>query len=146
MVHKPVFDSFSEYWYYAKYLSREQRKIIFKSLPNDEKEFLDNSYLEDGWSDLFYRNEIDEKIDELKEAYGYNILEIRAKVLRGKSVYVPLKFWKIVEEQMGAYKPEVVAFVMSGMKAIPCDENRDVCLVVHSKYYSSDNEKENELD
>jgi hypothetical protein len=129
MVKRPVFGSFAEYWHYARYLSREQRKIIFKSLSTEQKEFLDNSYLKEGWSDLFYRNEINDKIDELKEDFGYDLIDIRVKALKGKSVYIPTNFWKIVEEQMEQYKPEVVEFVMLGLKAIPCDKNKEVCLV-----------------
>ena len=133
----PVFKSFGEYWYYTKYLSRKQRKIIFKSLPVDQKASLDNSYVRDCWGDLFYRNEINEKINELEEAYGYNLLSIRVKVLNGKSVYVPTKFWTIAIEQMGQYRPEVSEFVMGGLKAIQCETNSEVCLIIHQKYDTS---------
>jgi len=131
MVKKLIFESFSDYWYYARSLSESQRKIIFRSLPSEQKEFLDNSYRKDGWNDVFYRNEIDEKLDELREAYGYNVLEIRSKALRGKSVYLPTKFWQIVEEQMSQYKPDFVKFAMSGIKCVICDINPSVCLIVH---------------
>ena len=131
MLKKPVFKSFAEYWYYARYLSREQRKLIFKSLSSEQRKFLDNSFSSDGWCDLFYRNEVNEKIDELKESYGYNIIEIRLKVLKGKSVYVPAKFWKIAKEQFRQHRPEAVDFVMGGLKAIPDKENKQVCLIVY---------------
>lgn len=134
MVKKPVFDNFSEYWYYARSLSENQRKIIFKNLSSEQKSLLDNSYRKDGWNDVFYRNEVDERLDDIKEAYGYDILDIRSKVLKGKSVYVPTKFWQIVEEQMSQYRPEVVKFVMAGIRAFPCDKNKDVCLIVHERY------------
>jgi len=129
MLKRLVFSGFAEYWHYAKYLSTEQRKIIFKSLSSSQKKFLDNSYLKEGWSDLFYRNEINEKIDGLKEDYGYDLIEIRIKALQGKSVYVPTKFWKIAEEQMGQYKQEAVEFVLSGIKATLSDSNKEVCLI-----------------
>ena len=131
MLKKPVFKNFTEYWYYARYLSREQRKIVFKSLPVEQKEFLDNSYLKEGWCDVFNRNEIDEKIDELKEAYGFDVLSIRLKVLKGKSVYVPSKFWQIAEEQFGQWKPEDTKFVMGGLKAVPCDCSKETSLIVY---------------
>ena len=129
MLRRPVFSGFAEYWHYARYLSREQRKIIFKSLPVSQKKFLDDSYLKEGWSDLFYRNDINDKIDSLKEDFGYDLVEIRVKALQGKSVYVPTKFWKIVEEQMEQYKSEATEFVISGIKAVPCKGNEEVCLV-----------------
>ena len=130
MLKQPVFSSFLEYWHYARYLSREQRKIIFKSLPSDQKEFLDNSYLKEGWADVFRRNEINDDIDDLKEDFGYDLVDIRVKALKGKSVYVPTKFWKIAEEQMNKYKPDLVEFVMEGIAAFPCDDNEDVSLIV----------------
>lgn len=129
---KPIFNSFSEYWYYARSLSREQRKIIFKNLTVEQKQSLDDSYLRDGWSDLFYRNEIDEKIDDLKNAYGYDVLEIRSKAIKNKSVYVPCKFWQIVEEQMNQYRPEIVGFAMAGLVSTSCEANPEVCLIEYS--------------
>ena len=131
MLKKPVFKNFTEYWYYARYLSTEQRKIIFKSLPSEQKKFLDRSYAEERYCDLFYRNEVNVKIDELKESYGYDILEIRLKALKGKSVYVPTKFWKIVEEQFRQTVPESVQFIIGGLKATPEEVNDQVCLIVY---------------
>ena len=134
MVRKSVFNNFSEYWYYARSLSENQRKIIFRSLSSEQKSFLDNSYRKDGWNDVFYRNEIDEKLDELKESYGYDVLDIRSRALKGKSIYVPTKFWKVVEEQMSQYRPEIIEFVMSGLKSFPCKQNKNVCLIIHERY------------
>jgi len=132
MLKKPVFDSFTEYWYYARYLSVGQRKIIFKNLPPEQKDFLDNSFLKEEWSDLFYRNDVNEKIDELKELYGYDILDIRNRVLKGKSVYIPIKFWQVVEEELEQFKSEVTNFIVEGIKIIPCSNNKEVCLVVYA--------------
>ena len=131
MLKKPIFKNFTEYWYYARYLSREQRKIIFKSLPPKQKKFLDSSYLNDGWCHLFYRNEVNEKIDELKKSYGYDLLEIRLKALKGKSVYVPALFWKIVHEQFDNMVPDAAVFVMGGLKSIPDEKNDQVYLIVY---------------
>ena len=131
MTKRAVFKNFTEYWYYARYLSKAQRKIIFKSLPFEQREYLGSSYSKDEWGDLFNRNEINEKIDELKEAYGYDIVEIRSKALRGRSVYVPSKFWRVVEEQLDQFRSDVVKFAIGGLKAIPCDKNKQVSLIVY---------------
>ena len=69
MIKKPIFNNFSEYWYYARALSENQRKIIFRSLPSEQKASLDSSYRKDGWNDVFWRNEVNERLDELKEAF-----------------------------------------------------------------------------
>ena len=131
MLKKPVFNSFTEYWYYVRYLSEEQKKIIFKNLSNQQKKFLNDSYIRERWSDLFYRNEINEKLDELKKDYGYDVLDMRLKAIKGKSVYIPIKFWIILNEQMKQYKPEVINFVMEGLEAIPEEKNEQMCLLVY---------------
>jgi hypothetical protein len=138
MVKKPIFDNFSEYWYYARSLSENQRKIIFRSLSREQKASLDSSYRKDGWNDVFYRNEINERLDELKEAYGYDVIDIRIKVLKGKSVYVPSSFWQIVEEQMSQYRPEVTQFAVCGLGRVVCKVNPEVCLIVHGGNESSE--------
>jgi hypothetical protein len=130
MLKPQVFSSFSEYWHYARCLSTEQRKIIFKSLSSDQKDFLDKAYFKEGWADVFRRNEVNEEIDSLKKDYGYDLIDIRVKALKGKSVYVPTKFWKIAEEQMNKYKPEIIEFAIEGLVAIPCEGNEQVSLVV----------------
>jgi hypothetical protein len=131
MLKKPVFKNFTEYWYYARFLSTEHRKIIFKSLPPDQRKFLDSSYLSEGWCDLFSRNTVNTKIDELRESYGYDVINIRLKVIGGKSVYVPTKFWKIAEEQFDQMVPESIKFIMGGLKAIPDAVNDQVSLIVY---------------
>jgi len=125
-----VFKDFGEYWYYARHLSKEQRKMLYDSLPQDQRKTLQESYISDKWSDLLYRNQVNDILDELKERYGYDVLDIRAKALKGKSVYIPSKFWEILTEEMGRFNPENVKFVMSGLRAVPCEENSAVVLVV----------------
>ena len=134
MIKKLIFNNFSEYWYYARSLSENQRKIIFRSLSTEQKTSLDNSYRRDGWNDVFYRNEVNEKLDDLKNSYGFDVLDIKIKALKGKSVYVPTKFWQIVEEQMGQYRSEVVEFVMSGLNVVICKNNEEVCLITHERH------------
>jgi hypothetical protein len=132
-IRKPIFNSYTEYIYYARHLSSEQRKVIFRSLSPDQKEFLDKSYLEEGWCDLFYRNEINAKIDELREKWKYDIIDIRYKAIKGKSVYVSCEFWKDVVKQFKTFKPESIEFIMKGMSSHPCEENKNVCLIKYSK-------------
>lgn len=130
MVDQCVFEDFAEYWYYMKHLSEYQRKIIFDNLSKEQQKKIESSYDYGQWSDLFYRNEINKILDDMKEKYGYDVLEIRGKALKGKSVYVPARFWLLVLEYMKQYRKEDTRFVLSGIKAIECKENKDVVLIV----------------
>ena len=132
MIKNSIFKDFHEYWYYARYLSEQQRKIIHDSLPITQQKYLKKSYSKGSWSDVFYRNELDGIVDELKEKYGYDLIELRSKVLKGKSVYLPTKFWEIVEEQIGKYKLKDVKHITYGIEVIVCEENPNVTLLARS--------------
>ena len=138
MLKDLIFEDFNEYWYYARYLSEGQRTVIFDSLPDDQKKHLNSSFQRGEWSDVFYRNDINKFIDDLKERYGYDVLELRAKVLAGKSVYIPTKFWDIVVEHMSQYSRKNVRYIMSGIRDIQCSNNPDVTLLVSEKSVISD--------
>lgn len=129
MAKNCVFRDFHEYWYYAKYLSEQQRSIVYNSLSEKQRKKLNKSYRKGGWSDVFLRNKIDSIIDELKDRYGYDLIELRNKVLKGKSVYLPTKFWEIVEEQISQYQLSDIEYITSGVKAVVCKENPKVTLL-----------------
>ena len=132
MLEPALFKDFSEYWYFVRNLSESHRKLIFDSLPPKNQEVLESSYLREGYVDVQQRNEIDDIIDGLKNKYHYDILDIRVKVLKGKSVYVPAKFWRLVKEYMRRYSSELTAYVTGNIVAIECDNNKDIVLLVLS--------------
>ena len=130
MIKGSIFKDFGEYWHYARSLSEYQRSVIFSSLSLSEQDSINTSYDRGAWRDVFYRNEIDEILDELKERYGFDVLNLRMKVLKGKSVFIPTKFWDIVVEQMSKYHLDDIQHILSGIDAIPCRENPNVSLLI----------------
>ena len=132
MTKKSIFKDFSEWWYYARILTEDQRSLLFDHLQEGEKKILENSYTKEGWEDVFCQNEIESLLDNLKEKYKYDIIDIRSKVLRGKSVYLPTKFWEVLQEGLNQYKQDSVRKFIVGIKAIRCKVNKDVVLLVSS--------------
>ncbi|HUS48935.1 MAG TPA: hypothetical protein VMZ91_02115 [Candidatus Paceibacterota bacterium] len=130
---KIVFKDFAEYWHYVRHFSNRQRKLIFDSLPTDQQDFLNKSYTEGYWEDVFYRNAINKKIDKFKKEDKYDILDIRNKVLSGKSVYLPYEFWEKILKEIGLYRLEHSFFVLGGIRAKRCNKNRDVVLLLKSE-------------
>ena len=133
MLKDLVFEDFHEYWYYARYLSEVQRTIIYNSLSSEQRKCLNSSYKRGAWSDVFYRNEIDQFLDEMKDKYGYDILELRVKAISGKSVYIPTKFWEIVMGYMNQYNKEDVRYIISGIRSIQCEKNPNVTLLISER-------------
>ena len=123
----PVFENFLEYWYYAKTLSEAQRNIIYTSLPFDQRE---KSYDKGGWHDVIMRNKLNDFVDKIKKKHGHDLLNIRVKVMSGKSVYVPRRFWRYVIKEMGEYRDIDTNFIIGGIKAIVPKANSDAALLV----------------
>ncbi|HUS49064.1 MAG TPA: hypothetical protein VMZ91_02810 [Candidatus Paceibacterota bacterium] len=127
-----VFKSFSEYWYYARHLSARQRNIVFNSLPLMHQSIITKSYTSGCWDDVFYKNVINEKIDELKNIYNLDLFDIRYKVMNNKSVYIPTIFWAEVQKEIGKYEPKDTDYILGDIVAIVCEQNKDVILLTKS--------------
>lgn len=137
MATNTVFQSFAEYWYYARFLTDKQKELLFKSFSDTEKEGIMTSYIKDGWSDLFVRNSIDKIIDEIKDATKYDLLEIRAKVLMGKSVYIPKSLWQMIIESLHPYEKNATQYVIGDIHAVKSSANPNVVLLT-KEYVSKD--------
>jgi hypothetical protein len=125
-----VFKDFLEYWYYARYFSDRQKEIIFSSLSYKEQESLIKSCNKGKWDDVLNRNILDSSVDEIREEYGFDLIDIRYRVMKNKSVYVPTSFWEYVLERFEDYKDEQVNFILGGIEALVCKENEEVTLLV----------------
>tara|TARA_Y100000034_G_scaffold93045_1_gene112552 strand:+ start:1483 stop:1905 length:423 start_codon:yes stop_codon:yes gene_type:complete len=126
----PIFESFIDYWYFAKSLSDHQRELIFTSLPHEQRIKIEKSYEKGGWHDVLMRDELNKYIDEIKEKDNYDLLDIRCRVLKGKSVYLPRKFWEKIIGHLDSYKTDDTDFVLGGIKAFLCKKNRRVVLLL----------------
>ena len=125
-----IFKDFLEYWYYARFFSDRQKEIIFGSLPYEEQDSLIKSCNKGKWDDVLNRNILDDSIDEIKKEFGYDLIDIRYRVMKNKSVYIPTSFWEYVLERFEDYKDEQVNFILGGIDAIVCKENKHVTLLV----------------
>jgi len=128
--NKLIFKDFSEYWYYARTFSDRQKEIIFNSLSTQEQESILNSSKKGKWGDVLNRNILNNMIDKIKEEYGFDLIDIHYKVSHNKSVYVPTVFWEVILEKFGEYETSHVEFILGGIEAVVCKENKQVTLLV----------------
>ena len=130
MAKSPVFKDFIEYWYFVRTLSENQREKIFNSLDQSEQKKIHSSFERGAWKDLFFRDKINNIVDDMEEEYKYNIIELRAKVLSGKSVYIPTEFWDSLTFKTKNFDKKDLDFILSGIQAEICKENPKVTLLL----------------
>jgi len=126
-----VFKNFADYWFYAKFLSSDQREVILSNLSDDQRDALLESYKNGGWEDLVVRNEIDKLLEEVKCSLGIDMLEIRCKVLSGKSVYIKRSKWDYIIDIFGSFKPKHNNYILGNLFAQNADD--DTVLIVVRK-------------
>ena len=128
-----IFEDFEEYWHYVKSLSIKQRNILFSSLPFEQQDKIRKSVSSGGWGDLFYRDCLNQIVDQIKDRYGIDLIDVRLKVLSGKTVYMPRGVWE--EAMMAILESEAddrnTKFIIGNIKAVPAkaDPNRTVVIL-----------------
>lgn len=127
---KLIFKDFSEYWYYARTFSDRQKEIIFASFSGQEQRAILSSSEKGRWGDVLNRNILNQMVDEIKEQYDFDLIDIRYRVMTNQSVYIPTSFWSFVLERFGEYEDKHVDFILGGIDAIVCKENKRVTLLV----------------
>ena len=129
MANNKIFSDFVEYWGYARSLSHKQRTIIFSSLSEEQQRKLGESYKRGAWEDVFSRNSINNKLDEVKDEFGYDLIEIRSRVLSGRSFILPMKDWEDIADKFKEYSPRHLFFIFGGIQMIADDKNRDIAIL-----------------
>jgi len=126
-----VFINFLEYWHYAKHFSEKQRTVFFNSMAKDEQERIEKSYVSGGWDDVFKRNIIDKMLDDFKDNYNVDLIDIKYKVLHNKTIYLSKKIWSIMTSELYQYGEDHIEYCLGGIKGVPAGLHA-VLLVPHN--------------
>ena len=76
------------------------------------------------------RNELNVYVDELKKESGYDLVDIRCKVLSNKSVYLPRDFWEKVISFLDGYGSSHNNYLIGGIRPIVCRGNQRTVLLI----------------
>jgi len=81
-------NNFRHFWMKYKTRSIPDRKKYVDSLSEQARDELFSSFFEDGWYELFLRNQIDDTLDFVKLRYGIDLIDMRIKVLSSGRVFL----------------------------------------------------------
>lgn len=121
---------FGEYWHFARHLTKSQQDQLFDSLPHDQREKIRASLHKQGWIDVVMRDRLSKLVDHIQSEYGYNLIDVRCKVLKGKSFYLPRTIWEYILFELQEYPAQHKIFLVGGIKGVACKQNSDVILLV----------------
>lgn len=108
-------DKFAEWWSVYQHKTEEERLINYESLTRVERFNLRQSFLKDGWCDLFCQNHIDDCLDTIKSKHSIDLWDLRIKVLRKNRTFVIEKsVWEEIEKMIIEYEPLFNSDVLFG--------------------------------
>ena len=99
-------DIFEKWWSIFESKSKEVRLDHYNSLPKTQQLALQQSFLKDGWCELFCQNHIDHLLDFIKTNYNIDLLDIRIKALKHHRVFlIEQHIWEEIENMILEYEP-----------------------------------------
>jgi len=99
-------DIFGIWWSVFRDKSKQDRIKHYNSLPRDQQNNLRQSFLNDGWCDLFCQNQVDHLIDYIKNVYNIDLFDIRIKAIKyNKSFLIEQQIWENIENMILEYEP-----------------------------------------
>jgi len=110
-----LFDNYGEYLHLTRPLSAYQKTKLFDSLPTNVKKDLMESYEKDNWKDLIETNNLDQKIDFIKQHFNKDIIDIRIKINSGEKVRVKKVFWTFVEQELSSISEPRKNYLVGGI-------------------------------
>ena len=89
---------FREYWEVYANRSIEDRRRYYDSLNPRQREQLLHSFRSENWPELFFRNVLEQAIDEIKSTYRIDLIDLRIKAIRdGRVFLIEKEIWERIE-------------------------------------------------
>lgn len=111
-----VFNHYVDYRSLTKSLPKDQKKKIWQNLSDSEKKDITSSYVEGGWKDLSTKNQLENLNLKFKQELGIDLIDLRVKAFKGKSIYVDSEKWNIILKDLKDFSKEDKYFLIGGLK------------------------------
>lgn len=99
-------DVFGAWWSIFARKSKEERFDHYSSLSYRQRFALKESFVNDGWCELFCQNHIDQFLDHIKQQYGIDLIDLRIKALKHRKVFlIDRNIWEEIENMILEYEP-----------------------------------------
>jgi hypothetical protein len=133
ITNKEIFENFNDYYYYARDLTQSQKALILESLDKNLKNKILSAFNQEGWIDLISMESINKLIDFVEKEYKFNLFDIRYKVLKHKSVYIPKSLWEYITYELDGFKKEHKEMIIGGVYTHQCKTNKNVLFLSHKQ-------------
>jgi len=99
-------DIFGTWWSTFESKSQKIRLNYYNSLSRIQQAAFRQSFLDNGWCELFCQNHIDHLIDFIKRTYNMDLIDMRIKILKFNRVFlIEQHIWEDIENMILEYEP-----------------------------------------
>jgi hypothetical protein len=131
-------NGFPEWYHFTRCLTKQQRDVLFDSLTHPQREKITQTLHKGGWMDVVMRDRLNDFVDFVQREYGFNLIDIRCKVLKGKSVYLPKVVWDYISFELDEYMTQHRHFLVGGIRGVIQKKNNDVVLLVRADSHTEE--------
>jgi hypothetical protein len=125
---------FADYW--SAYASRsiEEKRRYYYGLSKTDRHKLLNSFYNEGWPELFYRNMLDETLTEIRDKYNIDLLDLRIQAVKfGRVFLIDQETWDRIERLVWSYADYLdLTFLFGGLMIISWGKNNQ-CYRIRAK-------------
>ena len=99
-------DKFQKWWSQHESQTQEERFRNFESLDREEKQVLQDTFIQNGWCSLFCQNHVDDLIDQIEFKYNINLIDLRIQAIKfDKTFVMHRKYWEEITDMIKEYEP-----------------------------------------
>lgn len=99
-------DEFGKIWSEYQFKSLEERCKYFNSLTRLQQTRIKESFIDNGWCQLFCQNKVDEILDQIKTDYGIDLIDMRIKSMKfGRVFLIERHIWGNIINSFKEYEP-----------------------------------------
>ena len=124
-------DIFGKWWSIFEFQSKEARLNHYSSLPTAQQRALRQSFLTNGWCELFCQNHIDHLLDHIKSVYNIDLLDMRIKALKYHRVFlIERHILEDIENMILEYEPLFDSNILfGGLRVRPWGTKKSFCRI-----------------
>lgn len=99
-------DIFGMWWSAFESKSQKIRLNYYNSLSRIQQAAFRQSFLDNGWCELFCQNHVDHLIDFIRKNYNIDLFDMRIKILKFNRVFlIEQHIWEDIENMILEYEP-----------------------------------------
>ena len=124
-------------------MDEDARHEYFNKIDKKYQDKVQNNFIEAGWADVIAMDAIDNFLDIVKDEMNVDVFFATIKARSGRSVPIPVKLWKHINEYLRTFNNDTVRHILGGITTEPLDNTMLLLVKRNEKHELEEKGQEN---